>query len=136
MPLKNATRPPVLVVEDEAILRMLMVDELEDAGFRVVEARNGEEGMRALDEHPDLTALLTDIEMPGRVDGVALARVTNERYPEAAVIVMSGRTYPGAADLPPHAKFFGKPYRHSDVIDALHELMRPNEDEASDTRHG
>ncbi|WAJ27863.1 response regulator [Antarcticirhabdus aurantiaca] len=115
--------PAVLVVEDEALVRIVMVEELEDAGFHVLEAESGDEGLREIERHPNLKAILTDIEMPGSVDGVALARITNERYPNAAVIVMSGRRRPGRGDLPSNARFFGKPYRHAEVIQALHELM-------------
>ncbi|WAJ29519.1 response regulator [Antarcticirhabdus aurantiaca] len=115
--------PPVLVVEDEALVRMVMVDELEEAGFRVIEADNADDGLAELERHQDIMALLTDIELPGSIDGVKLARITNERYPDAAVIVMSGRIRPGRQELPRHARFFGKPYRHAEVIEALHELM-------------
>lgn len=124
MPLASSQpRPSVLVVEDEPLLRMVMVDELEEAGFNVVEARNGDEGMRALNDNPDLAALLTDIEMPGSVNGMMLARITSKLYPHAAVIVMSGRVWPGQTELPAKTKFFGKPFRHDDVIKALHDLM-------------
>lgn len=63
--------------------------------------------------------------MPGTIDGLKLARITNELYPDAAVLGVSGRKFPAVGDLPPRAKFFGKPYRYTDVIAALHELMHP-----------
>lgn len=102
---------------------MLMVDVLENAGFKVVEAATGEAGLRELERHPDLKALLTDIEMPGTLDGLALARIMHERYPDAAVVVMSGRIRPGVRELPPNARFFDKPYLHDDIVAALHELL-------------
>lgn len=116
-------RQSVLVVEDEPLLRMVMVDELEDAGFHVVEAGDGDEAVRALNDNPQFAAVLTDIEMPGSVNGVMLAKITNKLYPDAAVIVMSGRVHPRAADLPPNTRFFGKPFQHRDLIDALHALL-------------
>jgi CheY-like chemotaxis protein len=114
----------VLVVEDESIIRMLMVDALEDAGFHVIEAATGEAGLRALDHFPDLKALLTDIEMPGTVDGLALARMVHERHPETALIIMSGRQRPEAKELPRNAKFFRKPYTQAEIVAALHQLIR------------
>lgn len=116
----------ILVVEDESLVRMTMVDFLEDAGFEVVEAATGEEGLKQLDRNPAIAALLTDIEMPGTVDGIRLAKITHERHPDAAVIVMSGRVRPGKSELPSHARFFAKPYMHDDVISALHEMMEPD----------
>ena len=113
----------MLVVEDESIVRMVMVDVLEDAGFKVVEAATGEAGLRELERDPDLKALLTDIEMPGTLDGLALARIMHERCPDAAVVVMSGRIRPGVSELPPNARFFGKPYLHDEIVATLHELL-------------
>ena len=123
MGLKEEERIRVLVVEDEGIVRMTMVDFLEDAGFDVIEAATGEEGLRELDRNPGISALLTDIEMPGTVDGIRLARITHQMHPDAAVLVMSGRVRPPRSDLPPGARFFAKPYVHDEVIGALHDMM-------------
>lgn len=113
----------VLVVEDETIIRMLMVDALEDAGFHVFEAASGEAGLREFHLHPELKALLTDIEMPGAVDGLALARAIRERQPEAALIIMSGRKQPQVDELPRDARFFQKPYTQTEIVGALHQLL-------------
>ncbi|MFD2237532.1 response regulator [Aureimonas populi] len=115
--------PSVLVVEDEVLVRMMLVDVLEEAGFRVHAAETAVEGVRELDRHPEIVGLLTDVETPGPVDGIALARITHERHPDAAVVVMSGRKRPGSGELPPNARFFGKPYVPDDIIEALHEMM-------------
>ena len=121
--LGGAARIKVLVVEDEGIVRMTMVDFLEDAGFQVIEAATGDDGLRELGANPGIAALLTDIEMPGSVDGIRLASITHQMHPDAAVLVMSGRVRPSRSDLPPGARFFAKPYAHDQVIEALHAMM-------------
>jgi CheY-like chemotaxis protein len=123
-PLDRSERRLVLVVEDEPLLRMVPVDELEDAGFHVVEAGDGDEAVRALNDNSEVAAVLTDIEMPGTVNGLMLAKITNKLYPDAAVIVMSGRVRPTTTDLPPNTKFFGKPFQHHDLIASLHALLK------------
>ncbi|NDV85471.1 response regulator [Aurantimonas aggregata] len=105
------------------MIRMGLVDALEEAGFRVIEAATGAAGLYALEKDEDLTALLTDIEMPGTPDGLGLAQIVHERCPEAAVIVMSGRIRPGVGMLPPNARFFDKPYLHDEVVAALQGLL-------------
>lgn len=132
--LRNPDHTPfVLVVEDDSIIRIGLVDALEEAGFRVVDAATGAAGLSALKRDEKLTALLTDIEMPGTLDGLALARIVHERRPDAAVIVMSGRVRPGAGALPPNARFFDKPYRHDDIVASLQELLEldPGQTEAT-----
>lgn len=77
-------RPPViLVVEDEALLRMLAHDHFEDAGFEVLEAANGPEALEILAERPDIRAVLTDVQMPGNLDGLELARTFRASAPAA-----------------------------------------------------
>ena len=126
--------PFVLVVEDDSIIRIGLVDALEEAGFRVVDAATGAAGLSALKRDEKLAALRTDVEMPGTLDGLALARIVHERRPDAAVIVMSGRVRPGAGALPPNARFFDKPYRHDDIVASLQELLElnPRQAEAPD----
>jgi CheY-like chemotaxis protein len=65
-------RAAVLVVDDE-LVRILTVQALEEAGFRVEEAGNSDEALSRLDGHP-IVALVTDIDMPGSLDGCGLAR--------------------------------------------------------------
>jgi CheY-like chemotaxis protein len=110
---RDLSPPRCAVVEDEALVRFLAVDIFEEAGFEVIEASNGEEGLRMLEGRPDVRALVTDVDMPGRIDAFHLARLTHERHPAIAVLVVSGRRRPEEADLPPGAKFMGKPYPNS-----------------------
>jgi len=100
----------ILVVEDEALLRMMAIDMFEDAGFTVLSAANGKDAVRLLSENASIKGLFTDVEMPGPVSGLDLARIAHDLYPHVSILVVSGRTRPSANDLPPHAKFVGKPY--------------------------
>ena len=104
----------ILVVEDESLLRMVAADMLDAAGYRVIEAETGEEGLAALNDGTPIAGLLTDVQMPGTIDGFALARIVHERHPHAAILIVSGNARPAAGALPPGAPFLRKPYnRHA-----------------------
>ena len=74
-----STKPVVLIVEDEALLRMHAAAVLEEAGFDTVEASNADEAIATLEARRDIRIVLTDIEMPGSMDGLKLARCIRER---------------------------------------------------------
>ena len=82
--------PNVLVVEDEMILRMRAVDIVEDAGFCPIEAINADEAISVLESRSDISLLLTDIQMPGTIDGLKLAHAVHERWPSIKIILVSG----------------------------------------------
>ena len=113
----------ILVVEDESLLRTVAADMLEYAGFRVIEAPTADDALELIERGEPISGLFTDIEMPGTLDGVALAKITHERCPDAAILVVSGRRYPDGTDLPPGAVFLGKPYDFNQVIDTLHGMI-------------
>jgi two-component system, response regulator PdtaR len=113
----------VLVVEDESLLRVVAADMLEYAGFRVIEASNADAALDLIESGTPISGLFTDIEMPGRLDGVALAHITHERNPDAAILVVSGRRYLEGSDLPPGAIFMGKPYDFNAVIATLDKMI-------------
>jgi CheY-like chemotaxis protein len=72
-------RMVVLVVEDETLVRMFMADFLDEAGFKVFEAVNADEALTVLQARPDIQVVVTDIEMPGTMNGLELTRVVRER---------------------------------------------------------
>ena len=102
--------PMILVVDDEAILRMNAVDILNDAGFATCEAGGAEEAMAKLESQPEITVLFTDINMPGPYDGLELARRVHARRPDIQLIITSGRRAPAAAEMPDEGRFLTKPY--------------------------
>ena len=92
--------PRILLAEDDEALRHYLAKALERAGFRVVAA---EDGLAALDHFGDsdgFDLLLTDVVMPG-LDGVELAKIANERWPETKVIFITGFAGVMMEKLPP-----------------------------------
>jgi DNA-binding response OmpR family regulator len=88
---QHGDRRSVLLVEDEVLVRLSIADELRQAGLTVLEAANADEASTVLESHAQRVGLvLTDIQMPGRIDGSGLVRVVRERYPDVRVIVLSG----------------------------------------------
>ena len=65
----------ILIVEDEALVRVIGSDALEDAGYDVLEAASADEALRLLDANDDVRLLFTDIRMPGKLDGLQLANL-------------------------------------------------------------
>jgi CheY-like chemotaxis protein len=82
-------KPLVLVAEDEAMLRMLAVEMLEDAGFKVFEAGDGVEALELLKSNPQIALLVSDIKMP-RMDGYALVEAGLQFKPDLKVLLMTG----------------------------------------------
>lgn len=120
MPSQNAT---VLVVEDEAFIRMDIADCLVEAGYGVVEAANADEAIGILVKHPSIRLLFTDIDMPGSMDGLKLAAAVRDRWPPVQIIIASGQREPGAGELPSGSRFFRKPYIGTEIAKAVSELL-------------
>jgi DNA-binding NtrC family response regulator len=99
----------VLIVDDEALIRSFVRDILEDEGYEVKEAGDVHEALMLL-ENDGISAVLTDIELPGGLDGLDLARMIRVMWPSMALIVTSGRTLPRPSDLPPHTSLLTKPF--------------------------
>lgn len=112
--------PTVLIVEDEDLVREIALVEFEDAGFAVVEAATGEAAIAHLSIMP-FDLLFTDIRLPGKIDGWAVARRARELHPGLPVIYASG--FPGdAIDVVPGSRFIRKPYCPTAILDVAREL--------------
>jgi CheY-like chemotaxis protein len=109
----------LLVVDDEAIVRMVTADVLDEAGFDVVEAANASEALVLLDARPDISLMLTDVRMPGELDGYKLSRIVRRKYAAIGIIVISGDSPPAEGDLPQGACFLGKPLLPSGLLNAV-----------------
>ena len=119
----SAQRTVVLVVEDEPLVMMDAIQSLEEAGFEVVDAYDGENALIRLEERPDIAALFTDVNMPGRFDGVALARMAHERRPDMLLLITSGAVKLCGEDIPDDGRFIPKPYDGRRVAGLIHELL-------------
>ncbi|MBM6581987.1 response regulator [Microvirga sp. BT689] len=115
--------PVVLLVEDEPLVRLTQVDILKESDFWVVEAQDADEAFELLKSRPEIDAILTDVDMPGSMDGFEFARLVRQGWPEVAVLVISGKTGPGPGDLPPNATFLHKPIMPDDLVAALQDVM-------------
>ncbi len=115
----GATRRTVLVVEDDPDVRSLAAALLEETEFDVVEVENGDKALDYLGRHaPEVAVVFTDVTMPGRVDGLELARTAAARWPWVKAVITSGDRG-RARDLPPSATFMPKPWRALDVLMAV-----------------
>ena len=112
----------ILVVEDEFILRMDSAELIENAGFEVVQAANADEAIDILTARPDIHVVFTDIQMPGTMDGLKLARFVRDRWPPIKIVATSGLVRVGENDLPAGSVFLPKPYRGEEIIGVLREL--------------
>lgn len=110
-----------LVVEDDDFIRMDAAEMFEAAGFEVVSAGNADEALALLESRDDVTTLFTDIEMPGSMDGLALATLARRRLPAMSIVVASGRPHPAPGTMPDRTVFVGKPYDWSTISAALAE---------------
>lgn len=113
----------VLVVEDEMLLRMRAVEMVEDAGFTPVEAVDADEAVAILESRSDIALMLTDIQMPGSMDGLKLAHAVHERWPPIRIILVSGQLELTSLDIPAGSEFFGKPLEAKQMIAEMQKMI-------------
>lgn len=116
----------VLLVEDEELIRLILVEELTYEGFEVCPAANGQEAEAMLDHlATEPTLLVTDVHMPGKVDGIALAQEVEARWPGLPVIFITG--LPGALNrlggLDQRKALLRKPFRPSELVAVARKLL-------------
>lgn len=112
----------VLIVEDEAIIRMDVADYISDGSVCALEAMNADEAIRILEGRDDIDVLFTDVNMPGSMDGLELAARVRQRWPRIGIIITSGMVRVGRSALPANASFFEKPYDLAQVNASLRRL--------------
>ncbi|HSH77072.1 MAG TPA: response regulator [Herpetosiphonaceae bacterium] len=114
----------VLVVEDEALIRLMLIDALEDHGYRVFAAERADAAVRLLEENEDIGLVVTDVRMPGAMDGLRLAQWIREHRPGTKVVVTSGYVSRGEqkAFAAEFDRFVGKPYAVTELIEVLRSL--------------
>lgn len=100
----------VLVVEDEALIRIEAADALADYGIMAWEAGDAEEALVALEQHPRIGLIFTDVNMPGEMNGLDLAHEVSKVRPDVRLIVTSGAQTISSEELPERGTFLAKPY--------------------------
>jgi CheY-like chemotaxis protein len=117
------TANQILVVEDEFLIRLTLSEVLADEGYDVLEAESGDDAVKILEANPDISVLLTDIQLPGMLDGRALVHRARVTRPDLPVIFMTGRpdtivSNPGAREM-----YVAKPYLPSEICAAVRKML-------------
>jgi two-component system, response regulator PdtaR len=114
-------RPPIVLVV--VLLRMDAVDIVRNAGFEAIEAANADQAIAIIEADPDIHIVFTDVQMPGTMDGLRLARFIRDRWPPIKIVATSGRLRVVEEDLPKGSIFVPKPYSPAEIIRTLRELI-------------
>ena len=111
----------ILVVEDEFLIRLSLTEALVEAGFAVTDAETADVAL-PLVQSGEFDLLITDIQLPGMLNGTDLARAARTKQPALPIIYMSGRP-PEQAPAVPHTLYIGKPYTPEDLCRAAQHLL-------------
>jgi CheY-like chemotaxis protein len=112
----------VLVVEDEPLVLMDVASTFEDVGFKVYEAASADEALGLLEEFAGIDALVTDVDLPGSIDGLELAHYARSSR-SIRIVITSGHRKFAMRDLPPAAVFLEKPCRPVPIVDTLRNMV-------------
>ena len=115
----------VLVVEDEVLIRIGMLQSLEEIGCDAIDAADSAEALSLLDRRPDIWLLFSDINMPGALDGLALAHQVHREHPAIRLMLTSGRPAPGVCEMPHGTQFISKPYVVQDLARRMRSMRGP-----------
>ena len=113
----------ILIAEDEELIRMLIAEYLQDAGFKVIEAFNAAHALALINEAGLIDLLFTDIQMPGEMDGHALAQWVQRHWPDIPVLLTSGADRSFTDLSSKHRRFIPKPYALPEVERHIRELL-------------
>jgi CheY-like chemotaxis protein len=116
-------RQTVLVVEDEGLVRLDAAETLRDAGFTVVEAANAEQALAVVAGGESVDLLFTDINMPGSIDGLELAKRVSRLKPRIHLLLTSGKVSPARGQIPADGGFIAKPYTPEAVTRAVSRML-------------
>ncbi len=108
-------RSKVLVVEDEFLVRLTLVEALSDEGFQVLEAETGDAALPILQDFREISLLLTDIQLPGTINGRTLALKARETLPDLPIIFMTGGPNAEEPDGSARDVFISKPYTLANI---------------------
>ena len=106
----------VLIVEDDVLVRQNAVFLLEEAGFDTLEAARADEAIALLEARQDIRIVFTDINMPGSMDGLALAQAVRRRWPPVELVLTSGFARVRDEDMPERGLFLGKPHKPNELV--------------------
>ncbi|AZC30384.1 response regulator [Pseudomonas chlororaphis] len=114
----------LLVVEDEPMILEFLCEILQDEGFATQAMPSADEALRFLESHPEqVRLLLTDINMPGTLNGAGLANRVRECWPGLPVLVMSGYETPQSSGIRYPVAFIRKPWTIGQILDSVDEAL-------------
>ena len=113
--------PSVILIVEDVLIRLTAADMIRDAGFDVVEAADADQAISILEKRNDIATVFTDIQMPGSMDGLKLARAVRGRWPPIKIVATSGNVSIGSDDLPDGGRFLPKPYTQAQIVAAVAE---------------
>jgi len=114
----------VLIVEDDPVQLMEAAAVLRDAGYEVAEASTVEAALVHLAARPELVALVADVDLAGEpLSGFTLAKAVAARWPELAILIVSGVEWPGVDQMPMGARFLRKPFTPEGLAEALRAVL-------------
>ena len=108
----------VVVVDDEPLIRALMIERLDLEGYAVRSASTAEEAIDIL-RHTPVQAVISDVRMPGPMDGIGLAMWVKQHEPQVPIILISGHDGSKVKRLLPQTPFFQKPFQVGEIVSEL-----------------
>ncbi|TIM23523.1 MAG: response regulator [Mesorhizobium sp.] len=127
---KSQQSQTILVVDGDVITRSVIADYLRHCGYRVIEARDGREAKQALGHADfDVEVMLSDIHLPGEMNGFQLSKWVRDNWPEVKVVLSAAveRTANAAGDLCEEGPHLAKPYEPATVVDHIKRLKGGSE---------
>ena len=112
----------IIVVDDEPILRFVFSEILQDAGHAVSDAGTADEALAMLEDGCEPRVVVTDVHMPGDLNGFDLAKVICRRWPHIGVVIVSGRLRPSNEELPDESRFLSKPVSPESLTSTVQEV--------------
>jgi two-component system, response regulator PdtaR len=113
----------ILTVEDEFLVSEYLGQILRDKGYSVISTGGADEAIEVPESRNDIRLVITDINMPGTLDGLKLAAAVKNRWPPIKIILTTGKTPPVRDQMPSGSLFLPKPYSPASVIETVERLL-------------
>jgi CheY-like chemotaxis protein len=118
-------RRTILVVEDDPLIRFHVSDILGQAGFEVMGSSDGAQALAVVAQRSDVGVVVSDVVMPGNIDGFELARRIRKKWPRIGIVLVSGRKIPSTGEVPRQVRFLVKPVRAATLLRMVRQVTQP-----------
>jgi two-component system, response regulator PdtaR len=109
----------IIVAEDDFIMSEYLSGILIEKGYSVIAVANADDAIAMLETRNDVRMLITDINMPGSLNGLNLAATVRDRWPQIKIIITTGRDRPKIEEVPEGSLYLRKPYTPGSVMAAV-----------------